>query len=149
MKNESTAADINEFIIAAAFAGIESGKYKTQEELEVAVAMRAMKIRSVAESEYSLPNRLLNAVTIKADCKRVEFEDSSKRYKIYFVASNNENGDEEMIRTDRIDGKHYMGEDYIRSLAGHTVLIYKTNEKSDDKKMGAGYRVAPYVRVIG
>lgn len=139
----------NEMIIAAAFSGLVPGQYKTMDDVEVAVAMRALKIKQVVESENSLPNRLLGAVKIKAKVNKVEFEETSKRYKIYFVAENNEKGEEEMIRTDRTDGRIYMAEDYIKSLAGKTVIIYKTNEKSDDKKMSSGYRTAPYIRVIG
>lgn len=142
-------AKINPFYTAIAFAGIQPGTYKTNDELEVAVSMRAVKIKQISENENSLPNRILNAIPIRATVKRVEFEETSQRYKIFFIAVNNEDEHEEMIRTDRMDGKHYMDEEYIKSLTDHICIIYKTNEKSDNAKiMGAGYRITPYIKKI-
>lgn len=139
----------NEQIIASAFASTKADDYKTFEDLEVAVATNALKLRWMM-NETSLPMRLMNACALRGEVKRVEFEDSSKRYKVFFIATNNENGDEEMIRTDRMDGKQYMTDEYIKNLAGHTCIIYKVNEKNEEnnKMMGKGYRIAPYIKPI-
>ena len=131
-------------IIITAINSIDASSIKTEEAFEKAVAKRALTINKLL-SDDSLASRILDAVKIYATVTKIEFEQSSQRYKVYFIADNSEDQTEEMIRTDRVDGGLIMSDKYLNGLKDRRVCIYKINEKSDNKRIGAGYRIAPLI----
>lgn len=97
-------------------------------------------------SDSSLPSIVMDSKRIVAVVKRIDFEQTSKRFVVTFCATGS--NEEETIRSERTDGRR--GE-IARSLwarqdlIGHRVVLYRHNEPSSDPKMSSGFRVAPWV----
>lgn len=111
-----------------------------------------LRIESMTK-DNSLAMMVQNAVRIRAKVVSVKFEQSSQRYLISYIASNNGTGEIETIRSERIDGPH--GKIAERIWSGihedDEVVIFKKNEVANDNGRNAsnGYRVAPWVVVVG
>lgn len=125
----------------AYFALLLSGR--KYDNLELAVAQEMLKMNRLT-AERSLPNLIGNSVRIAATINSIEFEDSSKRYLIKFLADNGE--EEEWVRSERVDSSHKAAVKKIwgRDLVGHRVLIFKYKDKVGSKEAPNGYRIAPY-----
>ena len=110
-----------------------------------------LRIESMTK-DSSLAMLVQNAVRIRAKVVSVKFEDSSQRFLIEYVASNNETGEVETIRSERTDGIHGNTAKQIWSEISKDdeVVIFKKNEPASDKSRNAanGYRVAPWVSII-
>lgn len=125
----------------AYFALLLSGR--KYDNLELAVAQEMLKMNRLT-AERSLPNLIGNSVRIAATINSIEFEESSKRYLIKFLADNGE--EEEWVRSERVDSSHKAAVKKIwgRDLVGHRVLIFKYKDKVGSKEAPNGYRIAPY-----
>ena len=125
----------------AYFALLLSGR--KYDNLELAVAQEMLKMNRLT-AERSLPNLIGNSVRIAATINSIEFEESSKRYLIKFLADNGE--EEEWVRSERVDSSHKAAVKKIwgRDLVGHRVLIFKYKDKVGSKEASNGYRIAPY-----
>ncbi len=102
-------------------------------------------------ADNSLAVLVQNSVRLVGTIKNIEFEESSQRYLITFLASNSE--EDEIVRSERVDSargsvvKELWGRN---NLIGHRVVLYKHNERvGEDKKREKGYRVAPWVTDLG
>lgn len=111
--------------------------------LELAVAQEMLKINRLA-SERSLPSMIGRSIRITATINSVEFEESSKRYLIKFMADNGD--EEEWVRSERMDSSHRDAVKKIweRDLVGHRVIIFKCKDRVGSKEAPNGYRIAPY-----
>lgn len=155
MANENNGALDKNFMIAIAALSSVDANGKNEGEWLCALAKRASYIQSsgMLDEGHFLMN-VLSSVHIPATITSVEFEGSSQRYVIRFVAipkKNSEPQGEEMIRSPRMDNKN--GQiianqiEMLKSIAGtdRQVVIYKHNEKpseSTEKKQPGG-RVSP------
>lgn len=165
MANENNDVLSKNFMIAiAALASVDSAG-KNEEEYLCALAKRASYIQcsGLLDEDHFLMN-VLSSVHIPAHITSVEFEESSQRYLVNFVAipgKDAEQQDEESIRTPRMDNKN--GQiiasqiETLKSIAGtdRRVVIYKHNEKPSEtsqKKGGrrspAGYRTAVWFDIL-
>ncbi len=102
-------------------------------------------------ADNSLAVLVQNSVRLVGTIKNIEFEESSQRYLITFLATNAE--EDEIVRSERVDSARgsVVKELWGRSnLIGHRVVLYKHNERvGEDKKREKGYRVAPWVTDLG
>lgn len=85
----------------AYFALLLSGR--KYDNLELAVAQEMLKMNRLT-AERSLPTMIGNSVRIAATINSIEFEESSKRYLIKFMADNGDG--EEHVRSERTDSSH-------------------------------------------
>ena len=85
----------------AYFALLLSGR--RYDNLELAVAQEMLKMNRLT-AERSLPTMIGNSVRIAATINSIEFEESSKRYLIKFMADNGDG--EEHVRSERTDSSH-------------------------------------------
>lgn len=118
---------------------------------DMSVATMAVKLESAIDDE-STAVQLLRSAVIRARIERVDYEESSRRYLISFVALNDPEGKVETVRSNRTDGARGKAAKAIwgRDLAGHEVLLYKTNEAvGRDPKNAQGYRVSPWCKDLG
>lgn len=144
----------NEMLIASALASVRFSDYKSQRELDFAIAKKVS--RSIRYfHEHSLPMRIAKAIRIYAEIIDVTFEESSQRYIISFHAIGGEDtGEVETIRTDRIDGHNgnlvqtFMREGDKDKLIGKRAFIYKLNEPSS-KGVGQTVRICPFLDILG
>lgn len=111
--------------------------------LELAVAQEMLKLDRLA-SERSLPSMIGRSVKIAATITSIEFEETSKRYLIKFIADNEDK--EERVRSERMDSSHKDAVKKIwgRDLVGHRVIIFKCKDRAGSKEAPNGYRIAPY-----
>lgn len=125
----------------AYFALLLSGR--KYDNLELAVAQEMLKINRLA-SERSLPSMIGRSIRITATINSVEFEESSKRYLIKFMADNGD--EEEWVRSERMDSSHRDAVKRIweRDLVGHRAIIFKCKDRVGSKEAPNGYRIAPY-----
>lgn len=123
----------------------------SQAEKELAVT-ETMLLLDRLMSERSLASRVLSSVRLIATVESVEFEETSKRYKITFLADRAEDGQTEYIRTERTDGYYgtavakMMGEDG-QALVGQRCMIFKEvipSSTDPTKKV----RITPYIKVL-
>lgn len=116
--------------------------------LELAVAQEMLKMNRLT-AERSLPTMIGNSVRIAATITSIEFEESSKRYLIKFMADN-EDG-EEHVRSERTDSSHKdaVRKIWQRDLVGHRVIIFKCKDRVGSKEAPNGYRIAPYCIDLG
>lgn len=130
----------------AYFALLLSGR--KYDNLELAVAQEMLKLDRLA-SERSLPSMVGHSVKIAATITSIEFEETSKRYLIKFIADNE--GKEERVRSERMDSSHKDAVKKIwgRDLVGHRVIIFKCKDKVGSKEAPNGYRIAPYCIDLG
>lgn len=105
-----------------------------------------------ATKDNSIAMLVQEAVRIRAKVVSIEYEDSSKRYLVEYVASNSDSGKTETIRSERTDGVHGK---VVRQIwegisRGDEVIVFKRNEFANDngKGLASGYRVAPWVTRI-
>lgn len=94
-----------------------------------------------------------SATPIIAKVLGIRFEESSKRYILTFLADGSDEPEE--ARSLRSDGKYanivkgMFGEEVQGRLINHRAIVYKANQKAaQNAKMGAGYRVVPYLSLI-
>ena len=125
----------------AYFALLLSGR--KYDDLEFAVAQELLKMDRLT-AERSLPSMIGRSVRIAATINSVEFEESSKRYLIKFMADNGDK--EERVRSERTDANHKDAVKKIwqRDLVGHRVIIFKYKDNVGSKEAPNGYRIAPY-----
>lgn len=125
----------------AYFALLLSGR--KYDNLELAVAQEMLKMNRLT-AERSLPTMIGNSVRIAATITSIEFEESSKRYLIKFMADNGDG--EEHVRSERTDSSHKDAVKKIwqRDLVGHRVIIFKCKDGVGSKEAPNGYRIAPY-----
>lgn len=125
----------------AYFALLLSGR--KYDNLELAVAQEMLKINRLA-SERSLPSMIGRSIRITATINSIEFEESSKRYLIKFMADNGD--EEEWVRSERMDSSHRDAVKKIwgRDLVGHRAIIFKCKDRVGSKEAPNGYRIAPY-----
>lgn len=125
----------------AYFALLLSGR--KYDNLELAVAQEMLKLDRLA-SERSLPSMIGRSVKIAATITSIEFEETSKRYLIKFIADNEDK--EERVRSERMDSSHKDAVKKIwgRDLVGHRVIIFKCKDRAGSKEAPNGYRIAPY-----
>ncbi len=125
----------------AYFALLLSGR--KYDNLELAVAQEMLKLDRLA-SERSLPSMVGRSVKIAATITSIEFEETSKRYLIKFIADNEDK--EERVRSERMDSSHKDAVKKIwgRDLVGHRVIIFKCKDRAGSKEAPNGYRIAPY-----
>lgn len=111
--------------------------------LELAVAQEMLKLDRLA-SERSLPSMIGRSVKIATTITSIEFEETSKRYLIKFIADNEDK--EERVRSERMDSSHKDAVKKIwgRDLVGHRVIIFKCKDRAGSKEAPNGYRIAPY-----
>ena len=130
----------------AYFALLLSGR--KYDNLELAVAQEMLKINRLA-SERSLPSMIGRSIRITATINSVEFEESSKRYLIKFMADNGD--EEEWVRSERMDSSHRDAVKKIweRGLVGHRAIIFKCKDRVGSKEAPNGYRIAPYCIDLG
>lgn len=130
----------------AYFALLLSGR--KYDNLELAVAQEMLKMNRLT-AERSLPTMIGNSVRIAATINSIEFEESSKRYLIKFMADNGDG--EEHVRSERTDSGHRDAVKKIwqRDLVGHRVLIFKCKDQVGSKEAPNGYRIAPYCIDLG
>lgn len=130
----------------AYFALLLSGR--KYDNLELAVAQEMLKMNRLT-AERSLPTMIGNSVRIVATINSIEFEESSKRYLIKFMADNGDG--EEHVRSERTDSSHRDAVKKIwqRDLVGHRVLIFKCKDQVGSKEAPNGYRIAPYCIDLG
>lgn len=130
----------------AYFALLLSGR--KYDNLELAVAQEMLKMNRLT-AERSLPTMIGNSVRIAATITSIEFEESSKRYLIKFMADNGDG--EEHVRSERTDSSHRDAVKKIwqRDLVGHRVLIFKCKDQVGSKEAPNGYRIAPYCIDLG
>lgn len=130
----------------AYFALLLSGR--KYDNLELAVAQEMLKMNRLT-AERSLPTMIGNSVRIAATINSIEFEESSKRYLIKFMADNGDG--EEHVRSERTDSSHRDAVKKIwqRDLVGHRVLIFKCKDQVGSKEAPNGYRIAPYCIDLG
>lgn len=123
----------------------------TQAEKELAVTENMLLIDRMM-SERSLASRVLSSVRLIATVESVEYEESSKRYKINFVTERSEEGQTEYVRTERTDGYYgpvvakMMGEDG-QALVGQRCMIFKEVVPSTTDPMKK-VRITPYIKVL-
>ena len=118
---------------------------------DMTVATMASKLTRILDDE-STSVQLLRSVVIRATVKKVDYEESSHRYVVSFVAANDPEGKVETVRSNRLDGRGGKAARAIwgRDLDGHDVMLYKTNEAvGRDPKNAQGYRVSPWCRDLG
>lgn len=130
----------------AYFALLLSGrKYN---DLELAVAQEMLKIDRLT-TEKSLPNMIGHSVRIAATITSIEFEETSKRYLVKFMADNGHK--EERVRSERTDSNHKDAVKKIwqRDLVGHRVVIFKYKDMVGSREAPNGYRIAPYCIDLG
>lgn len=130
----------------AYFALLLSGR--KYDNLELAVAQEMLKMNRLT-AERSLPTMIGNSVRIAATITSIEFEESSTRYLIKFMADNGDG--EEHVRSERTDSSHRDAVKKIwqRDLVGHRVLIFKCKDQVGSKEAPNGYRIAPYCIDLG
>lgn len=130
----------------AYFALLLSGR--KYDNLELAVAQEMLKLDRLA-SERSLPSMIGRSVKIAATINSIEFEETSKRYLIKFIADNEDK--EERVRSERTDSSHKDAVKKIwgRDLVGHRVIIFKCKDRAGSKEAPNGYRIAPYCIDLG
>lgn len=130
----------------AYFALLSSGR--KYDDLELAVAQEMLKLDRLA-SERSLPSMIGRSVKIAATINSIEFEETSKRYLIKFIADNE--NEEERARSERTDSSHKDAVKKIwgRDLVGHRVIIFKCKDRVGSKEAPNGYRIAPYCIDLG
>lgn len=109
----------------AYFALLLSGR--KYDDLELAVAQEMLKMDHLT-AERSLPSMVARSVRIRAIINSVEFEETSKRYLIKFIADNEDK--EERVRSERTDSSHKDAVKKIwgRDLVGHRVIIFKCKD---------------------
>ena len=130
----------------AYFALLLSGR--KYDDLELAVAQELLKIDRLT-NERSLPSMVAHSVRIAATINSVEFEETSQRYLIKFMADNGD--EEERVRSERTDANHKDAVKKIwqRDLVGHRVIIFKYKDKVGSKEAPNGYRISPYCIDLG
>lgn len=114
------------------------------------LAEESLRIASVI-AEDSIAMQAQRAYRIRATVTGVSFEESSQRYVLKYVAQRGGDGEEEQIRSDRIDRR--FGKSVVEMFSelepGDEVVIFKLNEKAnDDKQRPNGYRRAVFVSVV-
>lgn len=116
--------------------------------LELAIAQEMLKLDRLA-SERSLPSLIGHSVKITATINSIEFEETSKRYLIKFMADNGD--EEERVRSERTDSSHKDAVKKIwgRDLVGHRAVIFKCKDRVGSKEAPNGYRIAPYCIDLG
>ena len=131
----------------AYFALLLSGR--KYDNLELAVAQEMLRLDRLA-SERSLPSMIGYSVKIAATINSIEFEETSKRYLIKFIADNGERK-EEQVRSERMDSSHKDAVKKIwgRDLVDHRVIIFKCKDRVGSKEAPNGYRIAPYCIDLG
>lgn len=137
-------------LILRAIDKADLSKFRTKSEKETAVVESMLFITRMLE-ENSLPNRVLNAVPLTGTVKKLEFEETSKRYIVTFEAEQG-TGDkkDEIVRTDRIDGPTgpIVQKKFTSNIVGRRCLIFKETVPSStdpNKKV----RLAPYIKILG
>lgn len=143
--NPLTEAEKRELVIDA-LRTMDMSDYKSQPELEVALATRVRTIQNLL-SERSLPMRMLEGIPIRATVVDIKKEENTNRYLLTFKATNAKEGDEnEHIRSDRTDGWNGKGveEMWSRIKPGQRVILYKLNETTNNPNKPK-VRVAPYI----
>lgn len=144
-RNDSDKARILE--LAAVSAPATDG---SNADFEYEFAKRAVQI-SAALRDGSLADRVLSATRIIGKVTGIDYEDSSMRIVVRFVARDREGKEsEETIRTDRLDGPN---SEHIREMfapdliVGKTCVIYKLNEKIH-KGQERSVRICPWISVL-
>lgn len=140
----------NTLIAIAALASVSSDG-KTRDEWLHDVGTRAAFLKSShLIGENGLLSKIVSSVRIPARIKSIEFEESSQRYLIKFVALY-EGSEEETIRTSRMDHKdgqiirkdiEKMQKEYVGT--DKVVVIYKNNYKpSENSKATNDRKIVP------
>lgn len=125
----------------------------TRMEAEIAVAQRTAFVSQMV-SPGSLPSRIQRAQRIPCKIVSKNFNKDSTRYDIEFVALNSDKGSIEHIRSDRNDSAlgAIVDELWKDIEPGCFAVIYKLNDaprNGDRNAAPHGYRVAPYVELLG
>ena len=125
----------------------------TRMEAEIAVAQRTAFVSQMV-SPSSLPSRIQRAQRIPCKIVSKNFNKDSTRYDIEFVALNSDKGSIEHIRSDRNDSAlgAIVDELWKDIEPGCFAVIYKLNDaprNGDRNAAPHGYRVAPYVELLG
>ena len=96
-------------------------------------------------SDAFLPWIVMDSKRIVAVVKRIEFEQTSRRFVVTLCA--NGSTEEETIGSERTDGKRgaIVRSILTQDLIGHRVVLYQHNKPSSDPKIASGFRVAPWV----
>ena len=102
----------------------------------------------------SLPSRIQRAQRIPCTIVSKTFNEDNKRYDIEFIALNSDKGAIEHIRSDRNDSALGVIVDKVWEdiEPGCIAVIYKLNDaprNADRNAAPHGYRVAPYVELLG
>jgi hypothetical protein len=148
----------NKLVVAAAIASVDfAGKRQTDVESDILKRVDFIK-RMMGDNSVAM--LMLDSVHIYCTIKSIEYEETSTRYVVSFVADNDENGKVETIRTDRTDGNagHLVRALWTQDLVGKHVCLYKHNDvpsadsANEIRKRGGtippqGYRRAVYVRI--
>lgn len=117
---------------------------------EVVLADEVLRVRRMV-SDASLAMKVQLAVPILATVDSVEFEESSRRYVVYYTPVKDATG-QEHVRSPRTDtplGRKVKGM-FDRDLVGHLAIVYRLNEEAGrDMARARGYRVAPYIADLG
>lgn len=144
----------NEILVASALASVRFSDYKTQRELDFAIAKRVSRSMHYLHKN-AVPMRIAASIRIYAEIIDVTFEESSQCYIISFHAIGSEDsGEVETIRTDRIAGHNgnlvqtFMREGDKDKLIGKRAFIYKLNEPSS-KGVGQTVRICPFLDILG
>lgn len=97
--------------------------------------------------DQSLATMVQKAARFIGIVQKIEFEKTSQRFLITYVAINGD-GKPETIRSQRIDGRHGTIAQTLWSqdLIGHKVIMFRLNENVGKEKMREkGYRTAVWV----
>lgn len=125
----------------------------TRVEAEIAVARRTAFVSQMV-SPGSLPSRIQKAQRIPCKIVSKNFNKDNRRYDIEFIALNSDKGAIEHIRSDRNDSALGVIVDKVWEdiEPGCIAVIYKLNDaprNADRNAAPHGYRVAPYVELLG
>lgn len=154
---------VDRIAVAAAFVALgDLSQYKTRGHMDKAMMRRVLSLSRYMR-DGSAPLELLSAARIPATIHRLEYEESSRRYKVTFLADSElekpeEARRQETIRTDRTDGQNgeLVQAIWDESLVGQHVIIFKANEMPSEETAAEirrhggvvptqGYRRAVYV----
>ena len=97
--------------------------------------------------DQSLATMVQKAARFIGIVQKIEFEKTSQRFLITYVATNGD-GKPETIRSQRIDGRHGTIAQTLWSqdLIGHKVIMFRLNENVGKEKMREkGYRTVVWV----
>ena len=146
MANEVTEED-REALKIAYISLAASGRKSDSFDMDLTV--EALRVKKCLNDD-SLQLRTLTATKIPAVVLDKTFEESSKRYKITFLANGADKP--ETVRSERTDGRYSKTVHTLwdRDLVNHRVTIFKNNEDSaDPRRSASGFRVAPWVVDFG